>query len=423
VTDGPAPSGQDGAQRRALAVLTAGQILGGLGVGVSVSTGSLAALQITGSQTWSGLGTTFVTVGAAIAAIPLARLASRRGRRPSLATGMLIAAAGALVSFLAMVLPSFPVLLLGQAMLGVGQAVNLQSRFAATDLSTAASRGRDLSLVVWSTTIGAVAGPNLVEPGQALGSAFGLPALAGVFLFPLLTQLLAAGAYLLLLRPDPLLLARERAQQSARALAHSGRTAAGAEVQRPARAAVWRAAILTIALSHVAMVLLMTMTPVHFTGDGVSLAVIGLTLSLHVAGMYALSPLFGVLVDRLGPLPVIVLGQLLLAGAGLLAALAGGANLFGIGALVLLGLGWSAGTVAGSALLVSAAPPERRIALQGRSDLAMNVCGALAGAVAGPILSGFGYAGLGLVLVLPAAVVVAVALVWGRPGAARTASA
>jgi len=322
-----------------------------------------------------------------------------------------------------MVLPSFPVLLLGQAMLGVGQAVNLQSRFAATDLSTAASRGRDLSLVVWSTTIGAVAGPNLVEPGQALGSAFGLPALAGVFLFPLLTQLLAAGAYLLLLRPDPLLLARERAQQAARALEHSGRTATGAEVQRPARAAVWRAAILTIALSHVAMVLLMTMTPVHFTGDGVSLAVIGLTLSLHVAGMYALSPLFGVLVDRLGPLPVIVLGQLLLAGAGLLAAFAGGANLFGIGALVLLGLGWSAGTVAGSALLVSAAPPERRIALQGRSDLAMNVCGALAGAVAGPILSGFGYAGLGLVLVLPAAVVVAVALVWGRPGAARTASA
>ena len=97
---------------------------------------------------------------------------------------------------LGLALASVVVLFVGLGLIGAATAGALQSRFAATDLASARSRGRDLALVVWSTTVGAVTGPNLAEPGNAVGTALGLPSLAGVFLFPLVAQLLAAGAYL-----------------------------------------------------------------------------------------------------------------------------------------------------------------------------------------------------------------------------------
>ena len=65
-------------------------------------------------------------------------------------------------------------------------------------------------------------------------------------------------------------------------------------------------AIITVALSHATMIALMSMTPVHLVHDGATLSVVGFTLSLHIAGMFALSPVFGVLADRLGRMPTIV---------------------------------------------------------------------------------------------------------------------
>jgi len=399
------------ARRRALGALSLGQVLGGVGIGASLSIGALAAAQVSGSEALSGLAQTLLTLGAAAAAIPLARLAVRSGRRPALAAGTAIATAGAVCAFVAIVVGSFPLLLAAMAMLGGGQAVNLQSRFAATDLSRDRTRGRDLSLVVWSTTIGAVLGPNLGAPGQGISEALGLPDLAGVYLFPIAAQALACVVYLVLLRPDPLLLARARAAERA-----AGPAAPAAAPRPEAPATVWRFAIVAIALTQASMVALMSMTPVHLQHHGASLTVIGLTISLHVAGMYALSPVFGLLTDRLGPLPVVLGAQAILAASGLLAAFTPPAGGWAAVALVLLGLGWSAGTVAGSALLVAAAPAHRRVQLQGRSDLVMNLSGAGAGALAGPVLAAIGYEGLGLVLLAPAAVVFAGALLWGRAG-------
>lgn len=79
---------------------------------------------------------------------------------------MIVALAGVGLVVGAVAIGSFPLLLAGFALIGAGQAANLQSRFAATDLATDATRGRDLSIVVWTTTVGAVLGPNLVGPGR-----------------------------------------------------------------------------------------------------------------------------------------------------------------------------------------------------------------------------------------------------------------
>ncbi|MBN9152973.1 MAG: MFS transporter [Microbacterium sp.] len=376
------------ARSRTVWVLSLGQILGGLAFGATISLGAVLAADISGDESLSGLATASVTLGAAAAAVPLAALARRRGRRPSLTSGMAVALVGVVVVVLAAAGRSFPLLLVGFVLIGAGQAANLQSRFAAADLATDRSRARDLSVVVWATTIGAVLGPNLVGPGQVLGAALGMPPLTGPYLFTVVAQLLGMALYLVALRPDPLLLAQRVA--AARILSGAG---AIARADRPTAA---RYAIFAIAGAHAVMVSVMAMTPVHLLHHGATVEIIGLTISLHIAGMYALSPVFGILADRLGRTRTVLGGQVLLAAALLTAALGQESSTAVIVALILLGLGWSASTVAGAALLTEASAEARRTRRQGRSDLTMNLVAALGAILAGIALSWIGYGGLAL---------------------------
>ncbi|MFI7584998.1 MFS transporter [Kocuria sp. M1N1S27] len=388
-------------QRRVVRVLALGQVLGGLGVGATLALGALLVTEVSGSSAWSGMAATMNTLGAALLAAPLARLAQARGRRISLSTGAFTAMAGASVTIGAAVLSSFPVLLVGLALLGAGSALNLQSRFAATDLAPDDTRARDLSLVVWSTTIGAVLGPNLFEPGELIGRALGLPELTGGFVIALVAQALGALVYLTALRPDPLLLAVADGEAAGRDRPSS---AGGLAVLRSSSPA--RRAVLTVALSHAVMVALMSMTPVHLTLQGASLSIVGLTVSLHVAGMYALAPVFGWLADRSGRRATILLGQSLFVASLVLSWSGSASPVLVTVSLVLLGLGWSASTVAGSTLVAEAVPPADRPKLQGVSDLFMNLAGATGGALAGPVLALVGFDGLSAALLVLVAVVV-----------------
>lgn len=401
------------AQRRTRRVLMVGQVLAGLGMGSTLSIGAILAAEISGSPAFSGMAATMSTLGAALAAIPLARLARRAGRAPALATGALTAALGAVLSMVAAGQQSFPLLLVGILLIGTGTAVNLQSRFAAVDLSSSSTRGRDLSLVVWATTVGAVSGPNLIGPGQTLGAYLGLPDLSGPFLFTVLAQCLAAVLYLVGLRPDPLRVAEAWRTEQARAQRaeeeRSGVAAPSVTVvdDRPGI----RLAMIAIALSHATMVAVMAMTPVHLTAHGASLVIVGFTISLHIAGMYALSPVFGIVADRVGRRTTVLLGQGMLAASLLMTGFGSESEGWVVAGLIFLGLGWSASTVAGSALLTESAAPDRRTIVQGRSDLVMSGSGAVGGALAGFVLAILGYSGLSFVtMALVATVVVALAI-------------
>ena len=397
---------QQDQQRRVIRILVVAQILGGIGAGATLSLGALLAAETSGSSAWSGMAATMATLGAAAAAVPLATLAQRRGRRISLSTGAVVAGAGALLAITAASLALFPLLLVALVLLGAGSATGLQARFAATDLASEETRGRSLAVVVWSTTIGAVLGPNLFEPGQAVAGVLGIPPLSGGFVFSAAAQVAAAAVYALGLRPDPLLTALKH--QSA------ARTADGVAPQRRsglailARNPLARFAVVTIAVSHAAMVSLMAMTPVHLHDHGAGLAVVGLTISLHVAGMYALSPVFGWIADRAGKTEGILCGQVLLLAALLTAWQGSGSEVWVTVSLVLLGLGWSACIVCASALLAGAVEVAERAPVQGSSDLVMNLAGATGGALAGPALVLLGYSGLGLA----AAVLIVVVLAW-----------
>lgn len=392
---------REGARLRTIGVLVAGQVLGGVSAGATISLGALLAADVTGDEALSGLASTFLTLGAALAAVPLARLAVRSGRRIALASGVLVSAMGAASTIGAVAASSAVLLFVSFLLVGVGSAVGLQARFAATDLSGPASRARDLAVVVWATTIGAVLGPNLVGPGALVGAAVGLPDRTGPFLFSIVSGLLAVTVYLVGLRPDPLLESRRRGTSS---------VVAGGTEERPSTTRR-RFAVFAVTASHAVMVAVMAMTPVQLHHHGNADAVVGFTLSLHIAGMYALSPVFGWLADRWGRIVVVLGGQATLAMALVVAAVgADDTTAVSVG-LVLLGLGWSASTIAGSALVTESAARADRPRIQGRSDLSMNLGGAAAGALAGVVLSQVGYAGLSLTaLAIVVAVVIAAAV-------------
>jgi len=392
-------------QRRVRTVLMLGQVMAGLGMGATLSIGAILAGNLAGSDAFSGMAATAATLGAAVAAVPLARLAARFGRRVSLTTGALLAAMGALLTIASTFATSFALLLVGLAMIGVGTAVNLQSRFAATDIAAQETRGRDLSLVVWATTVGAVSGPNLITPGESVGAVLALPALAGPFVFTFLAQFSAAVVYAVGLRQDPLLLARQMAADDK----NQGDQAVGFDA--PDNPVMIRTAIISVALSHATMVAVMAMTPVHLVQHGASLAIVGFTISLHIAGMYALAPVFGVVADKVGRIPTSVLGQLILAVSLFVTGFGAENEAAVVVGLVLLGLGWSAATVAGSTLLTESTSVARRPTVQGVSDLLMSGSGATGGALAGVVLAFLGYNGLSFVaLALVAAVVLRVLL-------------
>ena len=387
-------------QRKTIRVLALGQVLGGFGLGSVLSIGSLLARDLSGSEAWAGSAATFSTLGAAIWAIPLSRLAYARGRRVSLASGAALAITGAMTVIESANLRLFPLLLLGIFLLGAGSATSLQARFAATDIPMPGKTGRSIGLVVWATTIGAVTGPNLFGPGDQLGEALGLPPMTGPFLFTVAAQIGSTLVFWFGLRPDPLLYAQKLETKSKNKI--SLKSALQTLKENP----VPRFAIFAVALSHMVMVSVMSMTPVHMQDMGYDLVVVGFTISLHIAGMYALSPVMGILADKIGKVQLILLGQFMYL---LAIAFAGFGDMDRVQVtigLTLLGLGWSASTVAGSALLSTSVPANEKTNVQGVSDSTMNLSGAIGGGIAGSILSVVAFNGLNFVALVPVTVII-----------------
>jgi MFS family permease len=409
-------------QRRTVGVLSGAVALAGLGVTVGITVGGLLARDVAGTDSAAGLGQTAGVLGAAVLAVPLARISDRFGRRAGLVTGYGVAVAGAALTVAAAALSSLPLLLLGLFGFGSATACGLQARYAAADLAAPEHRGRALSLVVWATTVGSVLGPNLAGPGDTLARHLGLPALGGAFVVSIAVFAVVVAGLVLLLRPDPLLLARELGGTGAPVRRARGATAA-------ALRQVWaspngRLGLTAVVVAHSVMVGVMVMTPVHMGHaggpEGATLQVIGLVISVHVAGMYLFSPLVGVLADRAGRRATVAIGAVLLLAATALAGTSapGAAVQLGIG-LFLLGLGWSCGLIAGSTLVTESVPALVRPTAQGGTDLLMGLGAAVAGAIGGPLLA---FGGFGLVAVVAAVLVLPLAVVWAvalRPAAQR----
>jgi MFS family permease len=374
----------------------------------------------------SGLASSAVVVGAALIALPAVRMMRTGGRRPGLVFAYLIGFLGAIVVVAGAALDSLALVFLGTLLFGGATAANLQARYAAVDLAEPRARGRQLSFVVWATTIGAVAGPNLAPIAERATNGLGMPEYSGPFALSALAFALAALLLLTLLRPDPLLVARSRAATvdaavptppSTHAPGGGWRDGWRAVISNPAA----RLGVASVAVGHLVMVGVMSMTPVHI-GDGgfhhdAVLRIVGIVLSVHIAGMYAFSPIAGWLTDRLGRRPVILLGVGLLIAACAVTALAGHRTGQLSAGLFLLGLGWSGTMVAGSTLLSESVDVAVRPAAQGLNDVVMGLGGASAAALSGPVVQLWGYPTLPLISALATVPLLVIAFAPSAPSA------
>lgn len=407
-------------QRRTLGLLCGTQVIGGMGVAIGLSVGALLAARLAGTGL-SGLAQSAAVVGGALMAVPATRVMTVWGRRAGLALAYVVGGLGSVLIVVAAATTWVPLLFVGMLLFGSGTTANLQARYAAVDLAAPERRAREMSLVVWATTIGSVAAPNFASLADDATSGFGLPVLSGPFAFSAVAFALAAVILLVFLRPDPLLTAR-RLSSLETAPRRSFRPALTAVLGLPAA----RLGMAASAVGHVVMVGVMSMTPVHlgtYHGDADVLRVVGIVLSLHIAGMYALSPVVGLLADRLGRRQVILGGAGVLLAACALAGTAGHSTVRLSVGLFLVGLGWSCTMVAGSTLLSESVPDEVRPAAQGLSDLVMGLAGASAGALAGFLVELSGYATLNLLAAIATVPLIALALrpvvfVKGTEGAA-----
>ena len=266
-------------RHRVLTALMIAQVMGGISAGVAFSLGSLLAADIGGTE-WGGAASTVTTVGAALFSVVLARIAAAHGRRLSLTSGMVLGALGATGAMFAAEWRLLWLLLASFLLIGASSAVNLQSRFVAGDVAATDTRGRDLSLVVWSTTIGAVAGPNLMEPGQRLSELLGFSSFSGAYLICIGAQAVAVLVLSVALHPDPVAPA-----------APDEETATDATSIRAYPMVI--VVIASLAVAHAVMVAVMAMTPVHLHGHGASLRLIGITISAHVRLFALIRPVGG----------------------------------------------------------------------------------------------------------------------------------
>jgi|TARA_B110000495_G_scaffold127020_1_gene110508 MFS family permease len=366
---------------------------------------ALLADDITGSKTLAGLAAASLSIGAALASFPLARMMARSGRRPGLRTGYLLGSIGAFLCVLAAVTRQFMFLPFGVALVGIGNATNMATRYAAADLARPERRAQTIGLVVAATSIGSGFG-SLVSLSvfDPVGRSFGLPDYAGSFLAGALLFLVAAAIIEIRLRPDPLVLA-------------GGVGSGEKDTRLPLKVALGlilgnpkaRLAVLAMMVSQATMVGTMTLTPLHMNDGGQSKGAISIMLFSHIMGMYALSPLVGRLADQIGRYPMLVLSGVLCVAGAMWAGFTPPEGFLGItGGQTVIGLAWCFGVIAASGLLTEAFPVEQSASIQGAGDMCMMVFGAVAGISAGAIVSYRSYLDLNL-----AAAILGVVLVLG----------
>lgn len=384
-----------------LVLLIVNQLLAGVGVASGVAVGGLLAERLTGAVEMAGFAQTSSVLGAGLVAIPLARLATRVGRHWALAAGYALAFIGTLLVFVASATGIIAILFIGLGAFGAASAAGLQSRFAATEVASKGFEARSMSVVLWATTLGSVAGPNLSQVGSDLGERLGIEPLAGPFIYSGVAFALASLLAAFLLRTPPAgQLAGDAAPVASVGLGQAVRIAL-----RQPRAVF---AMVAIICSQTVMVGVMVMTPVHMFHHGLSLTLVGLVISVHILGMYGASPVMGWLTDRIGAGRVIAVGVGILGLAVAIGAMLAPDDMIGIPlALGLLGLGWSAGMIGGSTLLTRTVEQRVRVPLQGATDAAMNLGAAASAAASGLVLGWGGFAavnGVAAVVLVPVVV-------------------
>lgn len=404
---------QEKLYKRTLIVVVISQIFGGAGLAAGITVGALIAQDMLGTTSYAGLPAALFTLGSALSAFLVGRLSQHFGRRQGLSLGFIAGGIGAIGVIVAAAINNIWLLFFALFVYGAGTSTNLQARYAGADLASEKQRATAVSIAMVSTTLGAVAGPNLVTPMGNVAVAIGIPPLAGPFILAAAAYILAGLTLFIYLRPDPFLVAKAIAEEQEKQTNNMVQ-----EANQGGQSAINRVGIivgaLVLVLSHVVMVAIMTMTPIHMQEHGTGLTAVGIVIGLHIAAMYLPSILTGRLVDTIGRHVMVVASGITLAISGLMAAFAPGESLFWMAfALILLGIGWNFGLISGTAIIVDSTNMRIRAKTQGSVDVWVALGGTAGSLLSGVIVAYSSYAMLGFLGTYLAILLIAI-IIWRR---------
>jgi MFS family permease len=393
--------------RRNTVILSATMAVNSAVLQLTAAVSSLTFVLVTGVRGLLGLGPAIFLTSSGLTAVPAGRLMDRVGRTPVMTAGFALGSCGCVLTALATRTGSTLAVIAGFALVGASSGISLLIRTAAGDMYPPERRARGISYVLFGSVFGAILGPTVFGPLFS-----GKEVKADALTVPWLTAgglALVALALVQFVRPDPKRIAEligsrdDVATQVAAPLAEL--------VRRPGV----RPAMLSALASFGVMVSVMNLSGYivvehHHHSQSSVFPIIG----AHVFGMYALVLVIGALIDRVGRVPALQVGLVVMAVStiGLLWV----SSVWATAVLLLgLGLGWNFSFVAATAQLADRTSPAERGKLLGFNDL----LGALFGASLA-LLGGYALDVIGVgALAIGAAVIVTVPVLL----IARTAAA
>jgi MFS family permease len=394
-------------------VLALATAIGSAGLAAGGTAGALLSVQLTGTEAAAGLPLGLLVVGQAAAAVLVSRRTSRVGRGRSLALGYVLGAVGGTMVVFSALVGSFVLLLTGSVLLGAGNTAVFMTRYAAAEAGGEAARGKALGAVFSATAVGAVASPGLLGPSGELARTVGLPPLAGLYVVAVACFLVAALLLSAASTPAIPFLGRGTGLLGPPQGVRPTRTEVVSGLGAPSA----RLAVAVLAATNVVMVAVMAVSPVHMVAHGHGLGVVGIVVSIHVAGMFAPSPISGWAADRFGPIAVAGGGFALILASGIGGLLFDtGSALWMTAILLALGVGWNLGVVGGSTMLITSVTPSLRPHVEGLGEVSMGLAAGAGAPVAGLIVAFGGFAALSMAGTLVAATAILVlAFAPGRP--------
>ena len=384
--------------KRNTILLALTQAFVGMGNQTTPTLAPIIMVQMLGTAALAGLGTSILGISRLVIAFPIGYLTDRYGRKAGLMVGMTLTLIGTLAIGLAMLQGSFPLVVVGLVIFGLGVGAGQQLRLAAADMFVPARRGEGLGYVLTGSLIGAVAAPFLIAGSEAIAGFSGADHLSVVwFLLPII--IVPSMGLVFLVRPDPKTIALNLEKYYPGYVAppsrhdeRLGETSLGQWLGHLPLAAAFANSFAALGV----MTMMMAMTSLALNHHGYGLSLISVSVSLHVVGMFGFSIPFGRLSDRIGRRNVMLIGNAIVAVGSILVPTSPDYVVITAGTFF-VGLGWSCINVASSALITEVVPPSERGRVIGLSDTISQSSSIVLPLAAGPLVEWAGLPALALV--------------------------
>ena len=352
-----------------------------IGFIAAITVTALAAREVSDNPLFVGFPNALGVGGGVLGTQIYYYLSKKYSRYVSLSITFFVGGLGGLISLYSLIIDSFSLLLVGAFILGIGHSATLQTRYAASFISSNKFKATSLALAVWFSVFGSVFGPRLVSSySNFFYNLYGSDLIVG-YVIAMFGMSIAGLAITTLTSKTSLL--RQAQLKDINISNNSTKYKDGNLLS------------LLLVLNHFVMVVVMSATPLHVKDIGETVQLVGVIISYHTLGMFLLSPILGKLVDKYGFRNFTFIGSGILLISCSLTFFNSSPIYLKIG-LYLLGLGWNFNYVALSDA-ISKFTIKYQTPLNIKSDSLVFVGSFIAHSTLGISYLVIGYSGLSLV--------------------------